>query len=131
MLEPQSVWTFLLVLAVFAVLMWRTLVARHIVVRVAGAALALVPGMALGILAVNSYYDYYPTWGAAVADLTSQAAVPAAGAPRELRGIASSPAALAHARTAGVTLRLDLAGQRSHLARLVYVFLPPQYFQRS
>ena len=36
---------------------------------------AFLPAMAFGVLAVNKYYGYYQTWGAAINDFTNQGAV--------------------------------------------------------
>ena len=72
MLEPQSAALFVLLIAMFGVLVWRALAARRIAVRVLAACLAFVPAMTFGVLAVNKYYGYYQTWGSMVADLTHQ-----------------------------------------------------------
>ncbi len=79
MLEPQSTALFVLLIAMFGVLMWRTLAARRTTFRVLAACLAFVPAMTFGVLAVNKYYGYYQTWGSMVADLTQQSASAAAG----------------------------------------------------
>ena len=68
MLEPQSTALFVLLIALFGVLMWRTLATRRTAVRVLAACLAFVPAMVFGVLGVNKYYGYYQTWGAMVAD---------------------------------------------------------------
>ncbi len=72
MLEPQSTVLFVLLAVAFCVLMWRMLVTRQVVTRVLAAGLAFTCAMTFGVMAVNKYYGYYQTWGAAVADLTSQ-----------------------------------------------------------
>ena len=64
MLEPQSPALFVLLIALFGVLMWRTLATRRAAFRVLAACLAFVPAMVFGVLAVNKYYGYYQTWGA-------------------------------------------------------------------
>jgi enterochelin esterase-like enzyme len=135
MLEPQSTALFILLIAVFGVLMWRTLAARHVAFRVLAACLAFVPAMAFGVLAVNKYYGYYQTWGSVVADLTHQNASAASQVPqvefdRSHAGtLDGSRAHLTQAARQGYLVRLMLTGQRSHLTRAVYVYLPPQYFQ--
>ena len=43
MLEPQSAALFVLLIAMFGVLVWRTLATRRIAVRVLAACLAFVP----------------------------------------------------------------------------------------
>ena len=45
MLEPQSTVLFVLLIAIFGVLMWRTLAARRAAFRVLAACLAFVPAM--------------------------------------------------------------------------------------
>src|SRR5439155_500945 len=70
MLEPQSPALFVLLIAMFGVLMWRTLVTRRAAFRALAACLAFVPPMVFGVLAVNKYYGYYQTWGAMTAGLT-------------------------------------------------------------
>src|SRR5437763_15003408 len=81
MLEPQSTVLFVLLIAIFGVLMWRTLAARRAAFRVLAACLAFVPAMAFGVLGVNKYYGYYPTWGSMVADRTHQDAGAATRVP--------------------------------------------------
>jgi len=136
MLEPQSPALFVLLIAIFAVLIWRALVTRRIAFRVLVACLAFVPAMVFGVLAVNKYYGYYQTWGSMTADLTQQGANAASGVP-DVRLAADSRSGTldgsrSHLRTAqqqGYLMRLMVTGQRSHLTRVVYVYLPPQYFQ--
>src|SRR2546421_187665 len=74
MLEPQSTVLFVLLIALFGALIWRTLATRRTAVRVLAACLAFVPAMVFGVLGVNKYYGYYQTWGAMVADFTQQGA---------------------------------------------------------
>ena len=136
MLEPQSPALFVLLIAIFAVLIWRALVTRRIAFRVLVACLAFVPAMVFGVLAVNKYYGYYQTWGSMTADLTQQGANAASGVP-DVRLAADSRSGTldgsrSHLRTAqqqGYLMRLMVTGQRSHLTRVVYVYLPPQNFQ--
>lgn len=132
MLEPQSTLFFVFLVVVFIGMLWWLLVTRHLVLRILSALLAFTSAMLFGIATVNKYYDYYPTWGAAWSDLTSQG-VPATsvsitGGPRTVN------ASLGHfdvaiARKYGLTLHLKVHGDLSHITRSVYVFLPPQYFQ--
>ncbi|MGO9080969.1 MAG: alpha/beta hydrolase [Streptosporangiaceae bacterium] len=129
MFEPQSTLLFILLVVAFAVLMWRTLAARRLAVRIAGACLVFLPAMTVGVLAVNRYYDYYQTWGAAIADFSGQAGAPAASARTELAAVTADPQARRLAQQQGYTLHLSLTGQRSHITRAVYVYLPPQYFE--
>ena len=73
MLEPQSTVLFVLLILIFGALMWWTLATRQPALRLLAAGLAFLPAMMFGVAAVNKYYGYYQTWGAAVADLDSQA----------------------------------------------------------
>ncbi len=136
MLEPQSTVLFVLLVVIFGGLMWRMLVTRHVAFRVLAACLAFLPAMLFGVLAVNKYYGYYQTWGAVVADLSSQGVNAASQLPdvRLTSGSRSgtldgSRIDLRLAQQHGYTLRLTMTGQRSRITRVVYVFLPPQYFQ--
>ena len=136
MLEPQSTALFVLLIAMFGLLMWRTLAARRIAFRVLAAGLAFVPAMAFGVLAVNKYYGYYQTWGSVVSDLTQQNASAASHVP-EVEFAARSRAGtldgsrshLTLAEQQGYLVRLVVTGHRSRITRAVYVYLPPQYFQ--
>src|SRR6266571_6208280 len=122
MLEPQSTALFVLLIALFGALMWRTLVARRIAFRVLAACLAFVPAMVFGVLAVNKYYGYYPTWGSMVADLTHQDTGAASQVP-EVEFAARSRAGtldgshehLTLAQRQGYLVRLLVAGPRSHI----------------
>src|SRR6266550_2417568 len=51
MLEPQSTVLFVLLIALFGALIWRTLATRRTAVRVLAACLAFVPAMVFGVLA--------------------------------------------------------------------------------
>jgi len=136
MLQPQSTALFVLLITIFGVLMWRTLANRRTAFRILAACLAFVPAMVFGVLAVNKYYGYYQTWGAMVADLTQQAPSAASGVPHvELAEhsrsgtLDGSRSHLKAAQRQGYLMRLTVAGQRSGITRMVYVYLPPQYFQ--
>ena len=136
MLEPQSTVLFVLLIALFGVLMWRTLATRRAAFRVLAACLAFVPAMTFGVLAVNKYYGYYQTWGAMVADMTQTDASAAAQVPDVKLAADSrsgtldgSRAHLELAQQQGYLVRTTVTGQRSRITRVVYVYLPPQYFQ--
>jgi enterochelin esterase-like enzyme len=142
MLEPQSTVLFVALVAAFGVLAWRLMVARRLVLRIGAACLAFLVAMAFGVMAVNRYFDYYQTWGAALADfgnagpngglaVSDRTLVDAGGsAAASLEpGLQPSQVYLGLAERQGYTLRLRVTGPRSHLSRLVYVYLPPQYFQ--
>jgi enterochelin esterase-like enzyme len=138
MLQPQSSVLFVLLMMVFGALMWRALTGRRAAFRVLAGCLAFLPPMVFGVLAVNKYYGYYPTWGAMISDFTNQGADAASRLPavRLAAGPGSgtldgSRAGLTLAQQQGYTLRMLVTGQRSHITRQVYVYLPPQYFQAA
>ena len=137
LLEPQSTSFFLLLIVVFAGLMWWLAVAKQLVFRVLAACLAFIPAMLFGVAAVNKYYDYYQNWNSAVSDMTGQsgqtAEVPTtdAGAGVKFGTYLGNTVDAAVARQQGYTLKLSLPGASSHITRTVYVYLPPQYFQPS
>jgi enterochelin esterase-like enzyme len=127
---------FILLLAVFCALLACVALAKQPVFRVLAASLAFVPAMLFGVAAVNKYYDYYQTWGAAAADLVGQGLSTAASLPsgtpeQRLTAILGEVTDSKAAAKLGETVRLSITGRRSHITRTVYVFLPPQYFQAS
>jgi hypothetical protein len=71
-LEPQSTALFILLMVVFCALVCWMALTRQMVFRVLAACLAFIPAMLFGVAAVNKYYDYYQTWGAAASDLGGQ-----------------------------------------------------------
>jgi enterochelin esterase-like enzyme len=135
MLEPQSTVLFILLALGFGALMWWMLIARRVLLRVLAAGLAFVLAVVFGVMVVNKYYGYYQTWGAAVADLTSQGisvpqVAPSAFTPGALfDGFDRSLINLELARQQGFTAGLTITGKRSDISREVYIYLPPQYFQ--
>jgi enterochelin esterase-like enzyme len=136
MLEPQSTTLFVLLIVIFGALIWRALAARRAAFGVLAGCLAFVPAMAFGILAVNKYYDYYQTWGALLADFTNQGVDAAPQVPAVTFASGPQPATLdgsrdqlLQAQQQGYLVRLMVTGPRSHLTRVVYVYLPPQYFE--
>ena len=72
MLGPQSTVFFVLLMAAFVALLWWMCVAKQLVFRVLAGCLAFIPAVMFGVAAVNKYYDYYPSWSSAIADLTGQ-----------------------------------------------------------
>jgi len=134
-LEPQSTALFVVLIVLFGALTWWMVAARQPVFRLFAACLAFIPAMLFGVVTVNKYYGYYETWGAAVADLTNPGGNaapqvptgPVAGA--QLSTLARSSSYLQLAQQQGYTLRLTVTGRRSGITRVVYVYLPPQYFQ--
>jgi enterochelin esterase-like enzyme len=138
MLEPQSTVLFALLVVMFGALVWRIMAGRRIVLRVLAACLAFAIAVVFGILAVNRYYDYYQTWGPMLADLTNQGVGAASGVPDLQLGSGGRPGALGGsggqlelAQRQGYLLRMTVTGQRSRITRVVYVYLPPQYFQQA
>jgi enterochelin esterase-like enzyme len=135
-MEPQSTGLFILLMAVFCVLLVWVAFARQPVFRVLAACLAFIPAMLFGVAAVNKYYDYYQTWGAAAADLSGQGlstvpAVPHNANTQRLTAILGKVTGSKLAAQLGETVRFSVTGRRSHIDRTVYVYLPPQYFQAA
>jgi enterochelin esterase-like enzyme len=136
MLEPQSTALFILLVALFGALMWWMLATRRAAFRVFAACLAFIPAMVFGVLAVNKYYGYYQTWGAIIADFTQQGPGAASGLPSlklaansQTGTLDGSRASLRTAQRQGYLVREMVTGRRSGITRVVYVYLPPQYFQ--
>jgi enterochelin esterase-like enzyme len=136
MLEPQSTPLLVLLVVAFGALMWWMLSTGRAAVRILAAGLAFALAMFFGVMAVNKYYGYYETWGAAIGDLTSQGLtsvppVPGSGLPSRSQLATPGGGGIYRglARRQGYTLRLAVAGLSSHITRVVYVYLPPQYFQ--
>ncbi|MGH3301286.1 MAG: alpha/beta hydrolase [Streptosporangiaceae bacterium] len=136
MLGPQSLVLFALLLVLFGVLIWWLIVSKHLVLQIVAAGLAFVMAMAFGVLSVNRYFGYYATWGAAIADFSNQS--PNSG-PQISQGSLLSGSKnstfnqhAVYVRLAleqGYTLKVDMAGKLSHINRVGYVYLPPQYFE--
>ena len=138
MLEPQSTALFILLMVVFCALVCWMALARQVVFRVLAACLAFIPAMLFGVAAVNKYYDYYQTWGAAASDLGGQGSSQVATATSVSHASAAQISAIlgsrVNVRTAaahGQTIRLTVRGKSSHLSRTVFVYLPPQYFRAA
>jgi enterochelin esterase-like enzyme len=133
---PQGTGFFLLLMVLFGALLVWVALAKHVVFRVFAACLAFLPAMCFGIAAVNKYYDYYETWGGMFNDLTSQGStsIPkySAGGLGNKNfdhniGRVTDPAEDAQV---GYVFQVTVTGARSHISRDVYVYLPPQYFQK-
>ena len=137
MLEPQSTFLFVLLVIAFGALMWWMIRTRGVLQRVVAAGIAFLLAVQFGIMAVNRYFDYYQTWGAAVADLTNSG--PATGpttvsdsnlfAGSWRKELAGHSIYTGLAMREGYTFHLAVAGPLSHITREVYVYLPPEYFQ--
>ncbi len=137
MLEPQSWVLFALLVVLFGVLIWRVIVTRHLATKIIAAVLSFVMAMSFGVLAVNRYFGYYATWGAAIADFSNPS--PNAG-PQVSQGSLLTSGSKDHsfdqravylrlALQDGYTFALDMPGKLSHINRVGYVYLPPQYFE--
>lgn len=140
MLEPQSTLLFVLLIVLFGILMWRVILDGRLAIKITAACVSFVVAMTFGVLAVNRYFGYYQTWGSALDDLTNRGIqagpqVPensllAAGTnPKEYGGLPTQPVYLRLALQQGYTLRLEVRGRLSHITRVVYAYLPPQYFE--
>lgn len=139
MLEPQSWVLFALLLVLFGVLIWRIVVARHLAVKIVAACVAFVMATSFGVLAVNKYFGYYSTWGAAAADFSNQA--PNSGPQISQSSLLSGNTLgknrvfnqravyLRLALQQGYTFSVDMPGKLSGINRVGYVYLPPQYFE--
>jgi len=133
---PQGAGFFLLLMVVFAALIYWLVVAKQVVLRVLAACLAFVPAMAFGIASVNKFYDYYQTWGGMISDLTGQGAssIPkyaVAGSNRQFDKDIGRVTSTAEDAQVGYLFQTTIVGPRTRLARNVYVYLPPQYFQKA
>ena len=137
MLEPQGTAFFVLLMVVFGALLVWMVVAKQVVFRVLAACLAFIPAMVFGIAAVNKYYDYYQTWGAMFSDLR-------AGRAGHPQGLGGRPRLGPHRRVSdraavgprarrelGYLFRTTVTGPGSHITRTVFIYLPPQYFQKA
>jgi len=136
--EPQGTGLFLLLMVVFGGLLVWVALARQLVFRVLAACLAFLPAMVFGIAAVNKYYDYYQTWGGMINDLTGQGAnsipkyaVAGAGTNKQFDKNIGRVTSRAEDAQVGYLFQTSVTGARSHLTRNVYVYLPPEYFQKS
>jgi enterochelin esterase-like enzyme len=135
--EPQGTGFFLLLIVAFVVLLVWVAMAKQLVFRVLAACLAFLPAMVFGIAAVNKFYDYYQTWGGMISDLTGQGAssIPkyaaaGAGSNKQFDKDIGRVTTAAEDAQVGYLFQTTITGARSHLVRDVYVYLPPQYFQK-
>ena len=138
MFGPQGSGFFLLLIAVFAALIVWVALAKQVVFRVLAACLAFLPAMVFGIASVNKFYDYYQTWGGMISDLTGQGAssipkyaVAGAGSNKQFDKDIGRVTNTAEDAQVGYLFQTTVTAPRSHLVRDVYVYLPPQYFQKA
>jgi enterochelin esterase-like enzyme len=122
---------------VFAALLVWVALTKYVVFRVLAACLAFLPAMAFGVAAVNKFYDYYQTWGGMINDLTGQGAssIPKyaaadAGSNKNFDKNIGRVTSQAEDAQVGYLFQTSVTGARSHITRDVYVYLPPQYFQK-
>ena len=137
MFEPQGAGFFLLLMVVFGGLLIWVALARQLVFRVLAACLAFLPAMVFGVAAVNKFYDYYQTWGGMINDLTGQGAgsIPkyaagGTGTNKQFDKNIGRVTSQAEDAQVGYLFQTSVTGAHSHLTRDVYVYLPPQYFQK-
>ena len=137
MFEPQGTGFFLLLIVVFGGLLVWVALARQVVFRVLAACLAFLPAMVFGVASVNRFYDYYQTWGGMINDLTGQGAgsIPkyaaaGTGTNKQFDKNIGRVTSQAEDAQVGYLFQTSVIGARSHLTRDVYVYLPPQYFQK-
>jgi enterochelin esterase-like enzyme len=122
---------------VFAALLVWVALTKYVVFRVLAACLAFLPAMAFGVAAVNKFYDYYQTWGGMINDLTGQGAssIPkyaaaGLGSNKNFDKNIGRVTSQAEDAQVGYLFQTSVTGARSHITRDVYVYLPPQYFQK-
>jgi len=135
-LGPQGTGFFLILIVAFGALLFWVAVAKQVVFRVFAACLAFIPAMMFGIAAVNKYYDYYQTWGAAISDLTGgTAGLPklAAGglSKKKLQQDLNRSTNQAEDAQFGTVFETMITGPKTHITRDVLIYLPPQYFQAA
>jgi enterochelin esterase-like enzyme len=133
--EPQGTGLFLLLMVIFAGLLVWVAVAKQVVFRVFAACLAFLPAMVFGVAAVNKFYDYYQTWGGMISDLTGGGNTipkyPAGGADSNKQFDKDIGKVTTSAEEAEVGYLFQTTITGSHITRDVYVYLPPQYFQKA
>jgi len=137
-LEPQGTGFFLILIVAFGGLLLWVAMAKQVVFKVFAACLAFIPAMVFGIAAVNKYYDYYPTWGAMVNDLTGQGAtsIPKYSAGglnpgKKFQQDLNRDTNQAEDAQLGFEFQTTITGPGTHIARSVLIYLPPQYFQKA
>ena len=137
MFEPQGTGFFLLLIVVFGGLLVWVALAKQTVFRVFAGCLAFIPAMVFGIAGVNKFYDYYQTWGGMINDLTGQGA---SSIPKYAANVGTNKqfdknigriTSLAEDAQVGYLFQTSVTGARSHITRDVFVYLPPQYFQKA
>jgi enterochelin esterase-like enzyme len=135
---PQGTGFFLLLMVAFGALLVWVALTKQLVFRVLAACLAFLPAMVFGVAAVNKFYDYYQTWGGMINDLTSQGAssIPkyaaaGRGSNRQFDKNIGRVTSTAEDAEVGYLFQTSVTGVQSRITRDVYVYLPPQYFQKT
>ncbi len=138
MLGPQGTGFFLILIVAFGSLLFWVATAKQTVFRVFAACLAFLPAMLFGIAAVNKYYDYYQSWGAIFNDLggSGSASIPkySAGSlnsSKQLQRDLNRTTNAAEDAEVGYEFQTTVTGPATHITRNVFVYLPPQYFQKN
>jgi enterochelin esterase-like enzyme len=136
-LGPQGTGFFLILIVAFGALLFWVAVAKQTVFRVFAACLAFLPAMVFGIAAVNKYYDYYQSWGALINDLggSGSASIPKYSAGglnsnKQLQRDLNRTTNAAEDAEVGYEFQTTIIGPTTHISRSVYIYLPPQYFQK-
>jgi len=134
---PQGTGFFLFLLVVFGGLLVWVALAKQVVFRVLAACLAFLPAMVFGIAAVNKFYDYYQTWGGMISDLTGQGtstipkyAAAGVGSKNNFDKNIGRVTSQAEDAQVGYLFQTSVTDALHHITRDVYVYLPPQYFQK-
>jgi enterochelin esterase-like enzyme len=134
---PQGTGFFLFLLVVFGGLLVWVALAKQVVFRVLAACLAFLPAMVFGIAAVNKFYDYYQTWGGMISDLTGQGtstipkyAAAGVGSKNNFDKNIGRVTSQAEDAQVGYLFQTSVTDALRHITRDVYVYLPPQYFQK-
>ena len=137
MFGPQGTGFFLFLLVVFGGLLVWVALTKQVVFRVLAACLAFLPAMVFGIAAVNKFYDYYQTWGGMISDLTGQGtssipkyAAAGVGSKNNFDKNIGRVTSQAEDAQVGYLFQTTVTDARRHITRDVYVYLPPQYFQK-
>ena len=137
MFGPQGTGFFLFLLVVFGGLLVWVALAKQVVFRVLAACLAFLPAMVFGIAAVNKFYDYYQTWGGMISDLTGQGtstipkyAAAGVGSKNNFDKNIGRVTSQAEDAQVGYLFQTSVTDALHHITRDVYVYLPPQYFQK-
>ncbi|MDQ2811810.1 MAG: esterase family protein, partial [Actinomycetota bacterium] len=137
MFGPQGTGFFLLLMVAFGALLVWVALTKQIVFRVLAACLAFLPAMVFGVAAVNKFYDYYQTWGGMINDVTGQGAssIPkyaagGTGLHKQFDKNIGRVTTTAEDAEVGYLFQTSVTDQHSHITRDVYVYLPPEYFQK-